>query len=86
MKLGLGKAKLNSLIMILDSGASSIILLGKHTKKTSKKNTKPFRWKNQVGVFHINYQGKVEIVLPGLYAMKSITWDLHVDDSHGNHK
>ena len=32
------------------------------------------------------HQSKVEIVLPELDAMKSITWNFHVDDSQGNYK
>ena len=46
----LGKAKFDSLRILLDSGDISYIILFKHTQKTRNKMTKPFRWNTQGGV------------------------------------
>ena len=49
MKCSLGKAKFHSLKILLDSGASSYILPGKHTQNMRNKKTTPVWWKTQRG-------------------------------------
>ena len=44
------------------------------------------RWIKQGGDFNTNYISKVKFVLPELDAMKSVTWNFHVDDLQGNHR
>ena len=51
MNCRLGKSKFRSLKIILDSGSSSSILLGKHRENMHKKNTKPVCWSTQGGEF-----------------------------------
>ena len=48
--------------------------------------TKSVRWITQGGDLHTNSKSKVELVLPKLDAMKSITWDFQLDDFQVNHK
>ena len=59
MNYRLGKARFKSLRILLDSGCNSSIVLGKHTPKFRKKNTKPVHWKTQGRKFHRNYKSKV---------------------------
>ena len=82
----LGRGKFDSLRIIIDSGSSSYIIIGKHAPKLRKKITKPFRWSTQGGDFNTNSTSKVEIVLPGIDEMKSMTWNFHVDDLQGTHR
>ena len=82
-----GKAKwLNSLKILLDSGTSSSILLGKYAEKLRRHQTKPVRWETQAGVFHTKYRANIEFAIPELDATKSVTWQFHVDDSPGAHR
>ena len=61
MKVRLGKEKVNSLRILLNPGASSSIIIGKHTNKLRNKNTKHIHWSTKGGDFNINYTSKVEI-------------------------
>ena len=78
--------KLNSLQIILDSRASCYIVLGKHTQKSRKKNTKPVCWNTQGGEFQMRYTTNVDTILPELYATKIAKWNFHVDDSQNKHR
>ena len=82
----LGKTKLNSLSIILYSKEISSIILGYHTQKFWKKNTKQVRWSTQGGDLNTNYTNKVEILLPDIYATKTVTWNFHINDSQGRHR
>ena len=53
------KAKFNFPRIILDYGASSSIILGKHMQKLRKKMTKTVRWSTQGGDFYTNYTSKL---------------------------
>ena len=68
-------------MILLDSGASSSIVLGKHTRKLCHKNTQPVKWITQGGAFLTTYKTNVELLLPEWDAMKSATLSFHVDDS-----
>ena len=48
-------------------------------QKFRNKNTNPVCWNKQGDEFKTNHISKVEIVLPELYAMESVAWNLHVD-------
>ena len=84
MNFRLGKARFNSLRILLDYVANSSIVLGKHIQNMWNKTTKPFRWITQGDDSHKSYKSKVKIVVPKFYAEKSITWNLNVNDSQGN--
>ena len=77
----IGKAKYCTLRIILNSGASSSIVLGKQTRKLCHKNTHPIKWSTQGVEFLNTYKTNIKLVLPELDATKSIVWVLHVDDS-----
>ena len=81
----IGKAKFNLLPIILDSGESSYIVLGKYTHKLRKKKTKQVHWITQVGNFKENYMTNLEIIQKKMDAMKSVKCNFHMDDSQGNH-
>ena len=51
-----------------------------------KKTTKTVHWSIQGGNFNTNYTSKVEIVLPKLDIIKSVTWNFHVDVSQGKRR
>ena len=69
----LGKAKYCTLRILLDSGASFLIVLGKHNQKLRHKKTQPVKWSTQCGDFLTIYKINVELVLPELYATKRVT-------------
>ena len=54
-------------------------------QKLGKKMTKPVRRSTQGGDFNINQRSKVQIVLPEIYATKSVTWNFHMNDSQVPH-
>ena len=59
MKGRIGKAKFNSLKIILDSGARYSIIIGKYAQKLRNKITKLVHWSTQEGNFNTNYTSKV---------------------------
>ena len=55
----LRKAKYRTLRILMNSGAISSILLGKHTHKLRHKNTQPVKWSTQGGDFLTTYKTTV---------------------------
>ena len=84
MNCKLGKVKLNYLKILLGSGESYSIVLGKDTQICEKTDHAGHQ-ENQGGEFQTRHQRKVEIVLLELDATKSITWNFYVDELHRNH-
>ena len=80
----LGKAKFHSIIIIMGSGGSSHILIGKHTNKLCNKHTQPVTWSTQGGEFKTKYTTILEFIHPELDAMKIVTWNFHVGESQEN--
>ena len=72
MNGGLVKANFRSLIILLNSGASSLVVLVKHIK-IRKKETQPVKWSTQVRDFLTTHTTNVEFVLPELDDTKSVT-------------
>ena len=70
----------DSIRILLDSGASSSIVLGKQTQKLRHKKTQPVKWSTQGGDFLTTYKTNVELLLPELDIIKSVTWSFHVGD------
>ena len=77
----LGKTKFRTLRILLESGGSSSIVLGKHTQKLRHKKTQPVKWSTQGGDFLTTYKPNVKLVLPELDATKSVAWRFRVEDS-----
>ena len=65
----------------MDSGVSSLIVLGKHTTELRHKKTHWVKWSTQGGEFLTTHTTNVELVLPELDATKIVKWNFHVDDS-----
>ena len=57
------KEKFDSLGIILDSGASSSIILGNYTEKLRETMAKMVHWITQWGGFNTNYITKVGIIM-----------------------
>ena len=79
-----GKAKFNSLRILLDYGMNSLIVLGKHTKELCNKKTQPVKWSTQGSDFLTTHTTNVEFLLRELDATKSVTWNFHVDELQEN--
>ena len=72
------KAKYHTLMILLDSGANSSIVIGKHTHKLRHKKTHTVKWSTQGSDFLTDYKTNVELVLPELDMTKIVTWSFHV--------
>ena len=59
MNCTFGKAKFDSLRILLYSGSISSIVIGKHTQKLRNKMTKSVYWSTQGGDFHTSSKIKV---------------------------
>ena len=62
----------NSLRILIDSGESSSIILGKHMQKVQKKMINPICWSTQVGDFNNDYTSELEFLLPELDMKKGV--------------
>ena len=82
----LGKSKYSTLRIILDSGAISLVVLGKNTQKLCRKNTQPVKWSTQGGDFLTTYTKNADFVLLELDSTKIVTWNFHVDESWENER
>ena len=71
-------------MILLDPGASYLIVLGKHTEKLRHKNNQPNKWSTQCGDFLTTNKTNVELALTELDATKSVVWSFHVDDLQKN--
>ena len=68
----LGESKFCSLRILLDSRASSSIVIIKHTKNSRNKNTPLVTWSTQGGDFHTKHITNVKLTLTELHVKKSL--------------
>ena len=80
----LGKEKLAPLRILLDSGATSSIILGKWTKKLRNKPAKTTSWNTKGGTFKTNLKCKIQFSLPEFNEHEVIEHATHVDMSTKN--
>ena len=80
----LGKAKYGTLKILLNYGASYLIVLGKHTQKLRHKKTQPVKWSTQGGEFLTAHKTNVELVSPELDAKKSMECIFLMDSSQNS--
>jgi hypothetical protein len=80
----LGKEKLAPLRILLDSGATSSIILGKWTKKLRNKPAKTTSWNTKGGTFKTNLKCKIQFSLPEFNEHKVIEHTVHVDTNTKN--
>ena len=72
--------------ILLYSGSSSSVILGKHAQKLQNNITKPVHWSKKGCRFNTNYTSKVEIVLSEIDAMKIRMQKFYMDDSQVCHR
>ena len=80
----LGKANFVSLRILLDSGSSSSIVLGRHKNKLCCKHTQPVKCSTQGDDFITTYKTNVELILPELDVTKRVTCSFQVDELQKN--
>ena len=76
-----GKAKFENFRILLDSGCSSTILMGRLFEKLHPKKEAMMQWHTQSGNITTNIKVKVKFSLTSLMATNVVTWKCHVDDS-----
>ena len=76
-----GKAKFKNCRILLDSGCSSTIVLGRLVKQLGLEKDSPVQWNTQSGNITTNLKVNVDFTLPALIATNDLTWKCHVDGS-----
>ena len=76
-----GKDKLNHFRILLDSGCSSTIVMGRLIDKLGPKKYYLMQWHTQAGNTNTNVNFKIDFTLPELIETNVLTWKFHVDDS-----
>ena len=75
-----GKANFKNFRILLDSGSSSTIVMGKLTSKLKSKETAETTWETQNWAFAASNKENVYFCLPEFSATKIVTWKCHVDE------
>ena len=73
-------AKFKNFRILLDSGCSSTILIGRLIEKIHPENDALMQWNTQAGNITNNLKVKVDFTLPALSATNFVTWNFHVYD------
>ena len=76
-----GRAKLKNFSILLDSGCSSTVVMGRLVNKLGLKEDTPMQWNTQAGNITTNPKVKVDFTIPALSATNVVTWRFHVDES-----
>ena len=76
-----GRAKFKNFRIILDSGCSSTIVMGRLVKKSGLEEDSPMQWHTQAVNITTSLKVKVDFTLPALSATDIVTWRCHMDDS-----
>ena len=75
------RAKFKNFQIILDSGCSSTILMGRLVGKINPEKYDVMQWHMQAQNFTTDIKIKVDITLPALSAMNSVMCKFHMNDS-----
>ena len=75
------KARFKFFRILLESGCSSTILMGRLIEKQRPGKYAPMQWNTQAGNITNNLKVKIDFTLPGISATNVVTWNCHVDDS-----
>ena len=81
MNIRKGKVRFKKFQILLDSGSSYTIIMGRLIKNLTTKREYVMQWHMQAGKITKNSKVKVDFTLPELIAIKIVTWNYHVDDS-----
>ena len=73
-----GKSKFNNFRILLDSGCSSTIVMGRLVGKIHTDKDDMIQWHTQAGNITTNLKVKVYFTLPALSAINVVTWKWHV--------
>ena len=76
-----GKSKFKHFRILLDSGYSSVILMGRLVEKLSTEKDALMQWHTKSGNITTNLNVKVDFTLPALSTTNVVTWKFHVDES-----
>ena len=76
-----GKARFKNFRILLDSGCSSTIAMGRLVKKLGLQEDTPMQWNTQAGNITTDFKVKIDFTLLALSATNFVTWNCHVDDS-----
>ena len=75
------KTKLKNLQILLESGCSSTILMGKPFETIRLKRYSVIQWNTHTENVTTNFKVKIDFTFFALSVTNVITWDCHVDDS-----
>ena len=76
-----GGAKFKNFCILLDSGCSSTIVMGRQVEKIYPEGDAPMQWNTQARNIMTNLKVKIDFTLPALSATNVVTWNFQVDDS-----
>ena len=76
-----GKARFKNFLILLYSGCSSTIIMGRLINKPTHKKDFVMQWNTQEGKITHNLKVKIDFVLTELSTTKIMTWNCHVDES-----
>ena len=76
-----GKAKFKNFRIILDSGCSSMIVMGRLVNKLYLDKYSVMQWHTQAGNINTNIKVNIYFTLSILSAMNVGTWKFHVNES-----
>ena len=79
-----GRALFRNFRILLDSGSSLTIIMGKLMEKLKPKHSTETKWETQARKFTTSTKVNVEFYLPKFVATKIVTWKLHVAKSTSN--
>ena len=75
-----GKAKFKKFWILLDSGCSSTILIGRLVEKLYSKKDAVMQWHTQASNITTNIKVEVDFILPGLSKKIFVMWKCHLDE------
>ena len=75
------KARFENFRILLDSGCSSTIVMGRLFEKLCLEKYAVIQWHTQAGNITTNLKVKVYLTLPVLRSMNGMMWKCHMDDS-----
>ena len=76
-----GRSKFNNFQILLDSGCSTTIIIGRLVEKLSLEKYALMQWHMQAVNITTNYKVKVYFTLPALSATNVVMWRCHMHDS-----
>ena len=75
-----GRAKFHNFLILLDSGYSSTIDMGRLIKNFILREDVVMQWHTQAGSINTNLKVNIYLNLPETSATAIMTWNFHVDD------